>query len=150
MNIFSTILLSVVFLFNVNTKDTTEFTAYSYDIECNDSNNDEDPVNPIIINNANIGIFPGETHPGNKTFIPKTRISPELRDFIVTGIQAADDGTEIVIYATYGNITLLANHQDSSIGNRIEQSSNMTINQGDFAELTYNATIGKWIINSIQ
>lgn len=125
---------------------------------CND-NTTTHPVNvpayvdastdPIIIHNADIGIFPGEPNQG-RTFIPRTRISAiEIQeDMIVTGIKAADDGKQILIYANQGNILLFANNLNSSFGNRIEQHSNMIIKQGHVFELTYRASLSKWVITN--
>jgi len=74
-------------------------------------------------------------------------ISPLGVDLIVTGIKAAADGKEIVIYATYGNIVLLSNHPDSDNGNRIgETTIDLTIEPGEALELKYSASAGKWIV----
>jgi hypothetical protein len=109
----------------------------------------EDHTNPIIIHNADVGIFPGDRNQG-RAVIPRTRISSlEIQeDMIVTGIKAADDGQQIIIFANHNNIILLANNSNSSSGNRIEQSSNMIIQQGKAFELTYSVTANKWIITN--
>ncbi|WAC01997.1 hypothetical protein N7U66_19555 [Lacinutrix neustonica] len=106
-------------------------------------------TDPVIIHNADIGIFPGESNSG-KTFIPRTRISPIAiqENMVVTGIKAADDGKQILIYANQGNIILLPNNLNSSFGNRIEQHSNMIIQRGQVFELTYRASMNKWVITN--
>ncbi|WP_044398895.1 hypothetical protein [Lacinutrix sp. Hel_I_90] len=109
----------------------------------------EDFTNPVIIHNADVGIFPGDRNQG-RAFIPRTRISAlEMReDMIVTGIKAADDGQQLIIFANHNNIILLANNSNSSSGNRIEQNSNMIIQQGKAFELTYSVAANKWIITN--
>ncbi|WP_452224314.1 hypothetical protein [Lacinutrix chionoecetis] len=116
---------------NTNTESITK--------ECNFTH-----TNPIIVHNASVGIFPGDG--SNRKIISKDMIRTLPVDMILTGIEAAEDGKQLVIYATTGDITLMPNHSSSSIGNRIEQSSNMTITQGSAFELTYSAAIGKWVI----
>jgi len=104
-----------------------------------------------VVNNATVGIFPGADTGNSRLMVPKGEISTEIsKDFIVTGIEAAEHGKEIVIYATVGKIELVPNSVNSTSNNRIAQSSNMTINQGEYAELTYNDTIGKWVITNIE
>jgi len=107
--------------------------------------------NVKVVNDATVGIFPGEDGNSSRLMVPKGEISTEIsKDFIVTGIEAAEHGKEIVIYATVGKIELVPNSVNSTSNNRIAQSSNMTINQGEYAELTYNDTIGKWVITNIE
>ena len=104
-------------------------------------------TNPIIIHNADVGIFPGDSNSGRK-FIPKTKFLSLNIDVIVTGIKAAADGTKLLVVATNGAIIFLPNNTNSSSANRILYSSNMTIPQGDAFELTYNGSISKWEITS--
>ena len=102
-------------------------------------------TNPIIVHNADIGIFPGDSNTGRK-FIPKTKFISLNIDVIVTGIKAASDGTKLLVVATNGAIIFLPNNSSSLSSNRILYSSNMTIPQGDAFELTYNGSINKWVI----
>jgi len=118
-------LLSVVLLFSfittINAQDT----------------NDGDEV---TINNADVGIFPGGNQP-TKVFVPKSELAAAQiqKDFIVTGLKAAEHGKEIVIHATLGKITLVPNSTDSQSDNRIHGYNSITLEQGQSAELKYHA-----------
>ena len=136
--------LTLFCILNLNATSTTlENTSVSFEI--NDSTNNH--TNPVLVHNANVGIFPGESNNGRK-FVPKTRFLSLNQDVIVSGIKKASHGKKILVVATNGSITFLHNSSGSSNSNRIAYSSNMTIAQGDAFELTYNANIGKWVITN--
>jgi len=127
---------------------TSIFTSMSTDETTNTVSNDTcvEVLPPVIINNADVAIFPGGDN-ASKTFVPKSMMTPLGVDLIVTGIKAAADGKEIVIYATYGNIILLTNHPDSDNANRIAPTNiDLTIEPGEALELKYSASAGKWIV----
>ncbi|OIQ22678.1 hypothetical protein [Lacinutrix sp. MedPE-SW] len=105
-------------------------------------------TNPILLHNADIGVFPGETNSLARSFIPKNKFLSIPEDIIVSGIKAAAHGKKILVVATSGSITFLPNNTNSSNGNRIAYSGNMTIQQGDAFELTYNELIKKWVITN--
>lgn len=104
-------------------------------------------TNPIIVHNAEIGIFPGDSDSGRQ-FVPKTKFLSLSQDVIVTGIKSAEHGKKILVVATNGAIIFAANNTSSSSSNRILYSSNMVIPQGDAFELTYNGNINKWVITN--
>lgn len=139
------VLYSLNFAFQVETTSLKEDTS-TINVEATTTESAEDYA-AILIHNADVGIFPGST--SGKTFVPKSKLNElVINDFIVTGIKAAEDGTQILLHATMGRIELKANNSNSSFGNRIEQSSDMIIEFGEIFELTYSATLNKWVITN--
>lgn len=64
----------------------------------------------------------------------------------LTGLEAAPDGTTIVLYPTDGNLTLLSLNIGSSPENQIMPNSNLVILQYETAQLVYDGVMEKWIL----
>ena len=95
-----------------------------------------------IINDLNLIIWPGEPNE-DKSVI---RLKSILGDIIVTGIVAGQDGQTIWLYPTTGDLTFIPNSILSLFGNRIENNSNLVVQQYEMVKLMYDATRSKWII----
>lgn len=103
---------------------------------------DVDPIGVPIISDLNLIIWPGEPNE-DKSVI---RIRSILGDVIVTGIAAGQDGQTIWLYPITGDLTFIPNSLLSLFGNRIENNSNMVVQQYEMVKLMYDATRSKWII----
>jgi hypothetical protein len=64
----------------------------------------------------------------------------------LTGIEAAPDGTTIVLYPTDGQLTLLSLNIGSDPENQIMPNSNLVILQYETAQLVYDGVLEKWIL----
>lgn len=64
----------------------------------------------------------------------------------LTGIEAAPDGTTIVLYPTDGQLTLLSLNIGSAPENQIMPNSNLVILQYETAQLVYDGVMQKWIL----
>ena len=103
---------------------------------------DIEPIGIPVISDLNLIIWPGEPNE-DKSVI---RIRSILGDVIVTGIAAGQDGQTIWLYPTTGDLTFIPNSLLSLFGNRIENNSNLVVQQYEMVKLMYDATRSKWII----
>lgn len=92
--------------------------------------------------NVSLRILPGAANHG-KSII---RIENTLGGTDITGIEAAQDGTHIWLYAVSGRLNLIENSLESLPGNRIERNDKMGAKQYEMIELVYDGIRGIWIV----
>lgn len=90
----------------------------------------------------NLAVLPS----GPVTGFNMIRVSTTLPVTFLTGIEAAPDGTTIVLYPTDGQLTLLSLNIGSSPENQIMPNSNLVILQYETAQLVYDGIMEKWIL----
>lgn len=90
----------------------------------------------------NLIVFPG----GPATGSGIVRINTTFPITFLTGIEAAPDGTVVVLYPANGILTLLPLNPLSLPQNQIMPNADLTVPLGQTVQLFYNAVIQKWIV----
>ncbi|RMA56757.1 hypothetical protein [Ulvibacter antarcticus] len=98
-------------------------------------------VLPVVSDIAML-ILPGEPNEDYKVI----RLNSIWPTMTMTGLLAGVDGQTIWLYPQTSDLIILRNSLLSLLGNRIEGSGNVLVEQYEMVQLMYDGVRGKWII----